>query len=116
MSTWVGVCVLVAVVAAGMWFGMRWASASALLDAQIAQALDRPADGLRRRPEGVRIVHADGTETLCEPVFSHVDGDGCAVWAIATPFDPATEVVRVAMMPGRTGLAFPMMKRQMNHD
>lgn len=81
----------------------------AILDL-LARRADRQvvAEAKHRRPEGVQITHADGSQTLCELAFRGVDGDGFAVWDVASPFNPATDRLSVAMMPARSALSLPV--------
>lgn len=89
-----------------VWIGTRIGKTNARINADL-----QPANRSKwpiRRPEGVRIIHRDGTETLCEPVYQGVDSDGDHIWEIATPFNPmAGDDLRVDVLPGHTGLTFP---------
>lgn len=98
-----GVAVLAVVIAVGARVGVAYARARANLDAAETLVERRTL----RRPEGVRIVHGDGTETLCEPSFERIDQDGIAIWNVLSPFNPGRgDRLRVAVMPGRTALSF----------
>jgi hypothetical protein len=63
------------------------------------------------RPQGVRIVHADGTHTPCEVVRQATSSDGITTWA-AIPYGnrrpdiAAGDSLAADMIPGRTRLAF----------
>lgn len=102
IDSW-GVLLLVCV---ALWIGIRIGKT----DAEIEAARRRHPSSQRppRRPEGVRILHRDGTETLCEPAYRGLDVDGSHVWEIATPFNTlAGDRLHVDMMPGHTALTFP---------
>jgi len=60
------------------------------------------------KPEGVRIVCADGSELECELVHEGVDANGIDQWLIANAvlrIDQG-DTVRIRMFPGRTGIGF----------
>lgn len=105
MSAVFGVLALAAL----LWLGVRFGAAMARAERVIDRGI-----GLVRRPEGVRIVHADGQVTPCEPAFVGIDSEGFAVWDIMTPFDAAAgDRLHVAMMPGRSSLVIP---KPVRHD
>lgn len=80
-----------------------------LIEAQ-RRALDDGGVVEHRRPEGVRIVHRDGRETLCEVAYGGVDADGIAVWNVCTTVDfGAGDRVLVDLMPGRSMLVMPAL-------
>lgn len=85
---------LAAVLSTDPWFRKR----------RTSTAVDRVTLALVR-PQGVRIEHADGTETLCELSFDRVDAAGFALWKVQTLFNPGSgDRLRVDMMPARSGL------------
>lgn len=55
------------------------------------------------RPEGVRVVRADGTETPCELVYRGQE-DGQYLWDVAGVVLRKGDMVRVDMMPGLTSI------------
>jgi hypothetical protein len=60
-------------------------------------------------PEGVRIVHRDGTTTECPVLYAGRDETGCHIWECVQPFDPAAgDRISVDRLPGRTGITFPV--------
>jgi hypothetical protein len=67
---------------------------------------------VRPRPEGVRIIHWDGTETACRVMRSTVvREDGLTMWEVIAPtgviFDPwLGDRLVVAMLPPRSVLVF----------
>lgn len=93
--------------AAVVWAGVRMAAAYSRAQATLDAARTVVERGTLHRPEGVRIVHANGTETLCEPSFERIDQDGIAIWNVLSQFNPGRgDRLRVAVMPGRTALSF----------
>jgi hypothetical protein len=63
------------------------------------------------RPEGVRIVHADGTADLCELAFERVDDDGDEIWSVLTKVDfRAGDRIEIEHIPAHTGIEFPLVE------
>jgi hypothetical protein len=61
------------------------------------------------RPEGVRIVHPDGSVVLCEVAFDRVDPDGTNVWSVMSKFDwEHGDHVEIEHLPAMTGVEFPL--------
>lgn len=58
------------------------------------------------KPEGVRIVRADGTELNCELIHLGPDKDGLDCWGVAGAhfFPDRGDKLRVAVFPARTAL------------
>ena len=54
-------------------------------------------------PEGVEVVHADGTVTPCTTEYRELR-DGAHVWAVVGARLTAGDQLRVALLPGHTGL------------
>lgn len=66
------------------------------------------------RPVGVFIVNrATGAKLPCELTYAglerdELDGSPFHLWLVATPFNPATETIKVEVLPPRTSIGFPM--------
>jgi hypothetical protein len=61
------------------------------------------------RPEGVRIVHADGTVLPIELAHAGVDDDGFERWAVMTDVDFAGgDHVQIDVMPQMCCIEFPL--------
>jgi hypothetical protein len=61
------------------------------------------------RPEGVRLVHADGTSVILELAHSGVDAEGYDRWSVATPVDfAAGDNIQVDDMPEMCCIEFPL--------
>jgi hypothetical protein len=60
------------------------------------------------RPQGVRVEHADGSQTPCELTYAGTDSGGIHLWDAVTAFNPDRgDRLHVACLPGRSGLVFP---------
>lgn len=58
-------------------------------------------------PHGVRIVRGD-TTIDCNLAYRGTDGEGVHEWEVTnTRYNPATDRIRVAVMPPRTAITFP---------
>jgi hypothetical protein len=89
--------------------GLRRANAGNHEQIRHRRAHARLHGGGMSRPQGVRIVHANGAVTLCEIVPSHVayiDGEDIEIWAVATPLRPGDSIDWDDMPPG-TGITGP---------
>lgn len=59
----------------------------------------------QQRPEGARIERGGDVIPL-ELAYGGVDADGIHQWISATPFNPATDRIRVDVLPGETSIVF----------
>lgn len=65
----------------------------------------------RQAPQGVRLVLRDGRQVPVGVRYSHTDEDGVAMWELITDIAPGEAThLRVDVLPGRTGLAFPRLQ------
>jgi hypothetical protein len=61
------------------------------------------------RPEGVRIVHADGSNLYLELAHAGVDEDGYDRWSSMTPVDfEGGDHIEIDVMPQMCCIEFPM--------
>ena len=61
------------------------------------------------RPEGVRIVRADGSSLILELAHAGVDPEGYDRWAVLTPVDfTAGDNIEIDHMPEMCCIEFPM--------
>jgi hypothetical protein len=61
------------------------------------------------RPEGVRIVHADGSDLHLELAHAGLDDEGYDRWAVMTPVDfEAGDHIEIDEMPQMCCIEFPM--------
>jgi hypothetical protein len=61
------------------------------------------------RPEGVRLVHADGSTLLLELAHAGVDDEGYERWAVLTPVDfEAGDHIEIDVMPQMCCIEFPL--------
>jgi 2,4-dienoyl-CoA reductase-like NADH-dependent reductase (Old Yellow Enzyme family) len=61
------------------------------------------------RPEGVRIVHADGSNLFLELAHAGVDDEGYDRWAVLTPVDfQAGDHIEIEVMPQMCCIEFPL--------
>ena len=72
------------------------------------------ARGRARRPVDVFIVNrVTGEKLPCELSYRGVNDDGLHEWAVATPFDSATEKLTIGMLPARTTVvAFAVIREE----
>jgi hypothetical protein len=65
------------------------------------------------KPENVRVVHPDGTETPCELIHDGPDENGIDQWTATGPvFRVGLDKFRVDVLPARTGISFAVEKMQ----
>ena len=61
------------------------------------------------RPEGVRLVHADGSSTILELAHAGVDDEGYERWAVMTHVDfTAGDHIEIETMPQMCCIEFPL--------
>lgn len=61
------------------------------------------------RPEGVRLVHADGSSVFLELAHAGVDDEGYDRWAVMTKVDfVGGDHIEIAEMPQMCCIEFPM--------
>lgn len=61
------------------------------------------------RPEGVRLVHADGSTLLLELAEAGVDEEGYTRWTVLTPVDfEAGDHIEIGVMPQMCCIEFPL--------
>jgi hypothetical protein len=67
------------------------------------------ADPMSIRPEGVRIIHADGTFLPLELAHAGIDPEGFDRWAVLTPVDfRAGDNIEIDEMPQMCCIEFPL--------
>jgi hypothetical protein len=60
------------------------------------------------RPQGVEVVHADGSSVPCELAYLGADDEGIHQWEIATKVNFRDgDILRVDVMPARTSINIP---------
>lgn len=59
-----------------------------------------------RRPQGVRIIHPDGTSTPCELAYEGRT-EGVHIWSVLQPVGP-DDRVHVATLPPHTAVMVPL--------
>lgn len=63
------------------------------------------------RPEGVRLVHADGSSLILELAHAGVDDEGYERWAVLTPVDFAGgDHIEIDVMPQMCCIEFPLQE------
>jgi len=61
------------------------------------------------RPEGVRLVHADGSSLILELAHAGVDDEGYDRWAVMTRVDfVAGDHIEIDVMPQMCCIEFPL--------
>jgi hypothetical protein len=61
------------------------------------------------RPEGVHLVHADGTSVLLELADAGLDDEGYNRWSVLTPVNfQAGDHVEIDVMPQMCCIEFPL--------
>lgn len=61
------------------------------------------------RPEGVRLVHADGSTLVLELAEAGVDEEGYTRWTVLTPVDfEAGDHIEIGVMPQMCCIEFPL--------
>lgn len=60
------------------------------------------------RPQGVRVIRADGSVIPCELAWVGIDEDGMAEWEISTTVNfRQGDSLKVATLPPRTSIIMP---------
>lgn len=58
-------------------------------------------------PQGVRLIHPDGTQTPLELEYDGIDSEGLHRWLVVGVTLTDAFRVHVDVLPGRTAIAFP---------